>query len=66
MEAIELLTLSTLARRVGLTDPTARRYHKRGILKPDFTASGALLFDPARVGELRDAITIHREPTAQL
>lgn len=57
----DLLTLTQMAERVGISQSMARRLVKKGTWRPDATAANGFLFLPSRAAELKRLI--HTPPT---
>lgn len=54
----ELLSLSTLSRKLDISYPHALDLLERGVLPPDFVAKKIFLYRPERLPELHELIQL--------
>jgi len=52
-----LLTFSSLARKLDLSQPRAFALLRAGVIKPDSHAGRIMLFDPARLPEIQSRVS---------
>jgi hypothetical protein len=62
MNALNLLSLGGVAKRLNLAPTTAKRLRASGVLQPDFASDREFLFAPERLDDLENAVRIHRTP----
>lgn len=60
MKAANVLTISDLARAVGVAACTLRRYEKEGVLRPARDSTGRRLYEPADVQRVRRIVAERR------
>ena len=54
----ELLSLSTLSRKLDISYPYALNLFERGLLPPDFVAKKIFLYRPQRLPQLAELIRV--------